>query len=1043
MTNKKVTRRALLMSVTSLLICISMLLGTTFAWFTDEVTSGVNQIVAGNLDVELEHQTDAGFVSVTDADNQLWQTAAFSGPTLWEPGAMAIETFKVTNKGTLALKYLFNVNPLGDDAYSKVIWSDEADARDLTDVIKMVVTSDRPATREAAAALFTDANTKTLSKNGGVTLQTAALEPGAGATFTVILYWPAGENTLDNRYNLKNSGWSLYSPASSATAITEHDILDSTDDFLYIKPSVTLLATQQTSEADSFDNQYDAGADTTANAFTNVTVSAATTTGNVTTDTSSTTPVSTATLTTGITPAGSGNTEVQITAIGDSSNNALGVNSSTTSGNTTTTVANSANLVTETKDPGESSFVITGDDIPAAVIDLTLTVVTTTTTTVTGDTPSTTTTESSKQVSNGFTALVKTYVDPGLGDNVKVVYPASSDSSVAFSTGYTSTKVDSEAAVDAVGEFYYNNTTGYLVFMTDHFSEYVVTTNAVAKNTTIGAYYDTLQAAVDEAKEGETVIPLKNFTLSETLTIAAGKNLTLDLNGKTLTASCNAVTNNGTLTIKNGTIEIPNAGTNKWYAILNEGTQGGLTVSNVTINSTSGGIRVKHVAATISDCDITINTTATTYAHGIYSSDGANVTVNSGTYSYNGPVSQDCVQVSDAGSVLTIKGGTFTSAPDANTTNAMPKVLHNHTIDAVLNIEGGSFSGDIGTDGTDSAGMINISGGTFTITDALGNISYYSISGGTFNDSIKSKLSPAIVEGKSANDNSDGTWTVVEFVPEIIVTKDDGVGDPTLLAIDTLAGFRDAVDGGETFAGYTVTVQKDISLGNVEWNPIGSKEEKSKPFSGIFDGNNKTISGLYIQSGEYVALFSVVYNGTVKNLTVSGNVSGTNASGIVARLYGGTVKDCVNKVNVYSSDAKAAGVTVHAAGYNGSNARIEGCTNEGTISSSASGNNHASGIVAQMNRGLDVVGCNNTGTITHSGNGNGNSGLSGIGGWASNISNPGFESAAITISNCTNTGTLNNNGSNIFSGQIYGGSSQNTTLTVSGCTPDTQNTPQP
>ena len=55
MMNKKSTKRSLLLSALSLVLCLSMLVGTTFAWFTDSVTSGKNRIVAGNLDVELEY----------------------------------------------------------------------------------------------------------------------------------------------------------------------------------------------------------------------------------------------------------------------------------------------------------------------------------------------------------------------------------------------------------------------------------------------------------------------------------------------------------------------------------------------------------------------------------------------------------------------------------------------------------------------------------------------------------------------------------------------------------------------------------------------------------------------------------------------------------------------------------------------------------------------------------------------------------------------------------------------------------------------------
>ena len=57
MANTKQTRRALLAGVLGLVVCAAMLIGTTFAWFTDSVSSGKNQIVAGNLDVELEYAT--------------------------------------------------------------------------------------------------------------------------------------------------------------------------------------------------------------------------------------------------------------------------------------------------------------------------------------------------------------------------------------------------------------------------------------------------------------------------------------------------------------------------------------------------------------------------------------------------------------------------------------------------------------------------------------------------------------------------------------------------------------------------------------------------------------------------------------------------------------------------------------------------------------------------------------------------------------------------------------------------------------------------
>lgn len=71
----------MLASVLSVLLCVAMLIGSTFVWFTDSVTSGKNQIVAGNLDVELEYTTDFNeWKTVEDA------TDLFKKDALWEPG---------------------------------------------------------------------------------------------------------------------------------------------------------------------------------------------------------------------------------------------------------------------------------------------------------------------------------------------------------------------------------------------------------------------------------------------------------------------------------------------------------------------------------------------------------------------------------------------------------------------------------------------------------------------------------------------------------------------------------------------------------------------------------------------------------------------------------------------------------------------------------------------------------------------------------------------------------------------------------------------
>ena len=59
MTSSKSTKRALISSALALLMCVTMLVGATFAWFTDTASTGVNKIQAGNLDLEVQYRTTA------------------------------------------------------------------------------------------------------------------------------------------------------------------------------------------------------------------------------------------------------------------------------------------------------------------------------------------------------------------------------------------------------------------------------------------------------------------------------------------------------------------------------------------------------------------------------------------------------------------------------------------------------------------------------------------------------------------------------------------------------------------------------------------------------------------------------------------------------------------------------------------------------------------------------------------------------------------------------------------------------------------------
>ena len=214
MTNKKSTKKSLLLSVLSLLLCCSMLIGTTFAWFTDSITSGTNKIVAGNLDVKLTHANN------TDAEEEVDDTIKlFNEVALWEPGAMVWEKLTVSNEGSLALEYTMMINA---ENFTYV------NNHSLAEVLKVAVLDVEP-TRE---------NIKSAQLNPLATFMLEGeqpLLPTDADTFYIAIYWEPTDH--DNDYNVPGEA-------------------------LSVELGVTLVATQYTHENDSFDNQYDADADT-------------------------------------------------------------------------------------------------------------------------------------------------------------------------------------------------------------------------------------------------------------------------------------------------------------------------------------------------------------------------------------------------------------------------------------------------------------------------------------------------------------------------------------------------------------------------------------------------------------------------------------------------------------------------------------------------------------------------------------------------------------------------------------------------------------
>ena len=129
MTKSNSTKKALVFALLSTLLCVSMLIGTTFAWFTDTASTAVNKIVSGNLDVKLEYATawdETGKPTAwADAEGKTlnFRTADNNTNILWEPGCTyKLPELRVVNNGTLALKFKVVISGVdGNTGLMKVI----------------------------------------------------------------------------------------------------------------------------------------------------------------------------------------------------------------------------------------------------------------------------------------------------------------------------------------------------------------------------------------------------------------------------------------------------------------------------------------------------------------------------------------------------------------------------------------------------------------------------------------------------------------------------------------------------------------------------------------------------------------------------------------------------------------------------------------------------------------------------------------------------------------------------------------------------------
>ena len=246
-----------------------------------------------------------------------------------------------------------------------------------------------------------------------------------------------------------------------------------------------------------------------------------------------------------------------------------------------------------------------------------------------------------------------------------------------------------------------------------------------------------------------------------------------------------------------------------------------------------------------------------------------------------------------------------------------------------------------------------------------------------------------------------------------------------IYTVTDLKALANRVNGGDNCVGKTFKLMNDINLVGSAWAPIG--EKAGTKFAGTFDGRENavtvaitadTLAANAADYDGYAAFFGAIATPSViKNLTVNGTVDGKNVAGVVGRMDGGTVENCVSNVTV-TGTAKAGGIVCLT---NTQGCKVTGCTNKGAVYGQATGG--TAGIVAYANPNTMISDCVNYGAIG-SANDKYSGGIVGYGtqagstvtdcvnyGAISGYQNAGgiigITTAAWTITDCTNNGAVN------------------------------------
>ena len=376
--------------------------------------------------------------------------------------------------------------------------------------------------------------------------------------------------------------------------------------------------------------------------------------------------------------------------------------------------------------------------------------------------------------------------------------------------------------------------------------------------------------------------------------------------------------------------------------------EGCQAISNPSYRSNGGGVYLaNNTKFTLSGSAVIQNCTATNSAnHG---------------EAYGGGVSADCVKEITLADSARIVGCTAANGSGLYITGSQVAGY------GKLYANSGSVDGDVVLgDYENYPCTITGSGGTVfngKVTVAPGS----TIESGTFNGEV---INNGTIKGGTFNGEVINNGTITGGTFNTPMTGSGTKNDPYQIGTaEQLKRFRDIVNGagGQTQnRGAYAVLTANIDLNNEPWTPIGNYTTTNEVFyEGTFDGGGHTISNLNVTDRFICAgLFGAIKGGTIKNLTVAGNVSHNyfvgqsgHVGGIVGCASNAAIENCSNHCSVTGGSSDFIG---GIAGSNIDGARIIDCYNVGTITGTING----TGGVTGLNMGT-ISNCYNVGTVSN------------------------------------------------------------------------------